>query len=129
MIQLPNQFLKKMKGLLGQDLAVMKKNGAGTRQGRQPVSDYIKDKAVFKELEKSLGELLNNPQCLLARKEYILFGDQLYLLPPEMINYKGMKIIRPGLHMGTMKKNRFEPSHALALSLRKEEVNQWVDLP
>jgi len=28
-----------------------------------------------------------------------------------------LKVLRPGLHLGTMKKNRFEPSHALALFL------------
>ena len=31
-------------------------------------------------------------------------------------------MLRAGLHLGTMKKNRFEPSHALALSLRPEEA-------
>ncbi|MDF2889550.1 MAG: methylase, NOL1/NOP2/sun family [Lacrimispora sp.] len=31
--------------------------------------------------------------------------------------------------MGTIKKNRFEPSHALALSLRKEDVLQWAEIP
>ena len=39
-----------------------------------------------------------------------------------MIDLAGLKIVRPGLHMGTMKKNRFEPSHALALSMKKEEA-------
>jgi len=39
-----------------------------------------------------------------------------------------MKIIRPGLHLGTVKKNRFEPSHGFALFLKKEEVNLSIDL-
>ncbi len=112
----------------GHYLAVLKKASLGTGEKRQAVPDYIKDKSVLKELEKFLKELMRNPGYLLLRKEYVLFGDQMYLLPPEMIDFKGMKIIRPGLHMGTMKKNRFEPSHALALFLKKEEVNQWVDL-
>ncbi len=50
------------------------------------------------------------------------FGDQLYLMPDKMPGLKGMKVLRPGLHLGTMKKNRFEPSHALALSLGKEDA-------
>ena len=29
-------------------------------------------------------------------------------------------MLRPGLHLGEMKKNRFEPAHALALALRPE---------
>jgi len=84
--------------------------------------------AVKKEMEGFLKDLLREPEFLLSRKEYILFGDQLYLMPPEMIDHKGLKILRPGLHMGTVKKNRFEPSHALALFLKKEEAVQWIDL-
>ena len=40
----------------------------------------------------------------------------------------GLKILRPGLHMGTLKKNRFEPSHGLALALCREEVKSYHDL-
>ena len=32
--------------------------------------------------------------------------------------------VRPGLHLGTLKKNRFEPSHALALALRPDQVDR-----
>ncbi len=59
---------------------------------------------------------------------YLLFGEQLYLGPVDMPALKGLKVLRPGLHLGTMKKNRFEPSHALALALKKEEVTRYVDL-
>ena len=51
------------------------------------------------------------------------FGEQLYLMPDKMPGIKGMKVLRPGLHLGTMKKNRFEPSHALALSLSAHDVH------
>lgn len=56
----------------------------------------------------------------------IKFGDQLYLIPEGMPSLKGLKVLRPGLHLGTLKKNRFEPSHALALSLTKDEVRHAV---
>lgn len=56
----------------------------------------------------------------------IKFGDQLYLIPEEMPSLKGLKVLRPGLHLGTLKKNRFEPSHALALSLAKDKVKHAV---
>ena len=58
---------------------------------------------------------------------FLKFGDQLYLCPPDMPATKGMKVLRPGLHLGTMKKNRFEPSHALALALKPEEVKYTCD--
>ena len=73
-------------------------------------------------LHRFLEETLTEPEVLKKRKEYLRFGDQLYLLPPQMVSLKGLKVLRPGLHIGTIKKNRFEPSHALALWLFPEDA-------
>lgn len=59
---------------------------------------------------------------------FLLFGDQLYLGPEAMPALRGLKVLRPGLHLGTMKKNRFEPSHALAHALQPEEVKRTREL-
>lgn len=116
----------------GHFIAVLKKEeGAGeVRALRSPVYlDKKKQKAVWKETEGFLTELLTEPQIFSDRPEYILFGEQLYLLPPEMPDMAGLKILRPGLHIGTLKKNRLEPSHALALSLKPHQVRGWYQLP
>lgn len=49
--------------------------------------------------------------------QYLTFGDNIYLVGADMPSLKGLKVLRPGLHLGEMKKNRFEPAHALALAL------------
>ena len=36
--------------------------------------------------------------------------------------------MRPGLHMGIFKKNRFEPSHSLALATNSEQVNHQINI-
>lgn len=113
----------------GHYLAVLKKEGAESDPLKRTVPSYCTDPAIRKDADGFLKEFLIQPELCLSRKEYILFGDQLYLIPPEMVDFKGMKIVRPGLHIGTIKKNRFEPSHALALFLKKEEVKQWADFP
>lgn len=59
---------------------------------------------------------------------YLRFGDNLYLVPGDMPELKGLKVLRPGLHLGELKKNRFEPSHALALALAPQEVLRVVNL-
>ncbi len=59
---------------------------------------------------------------------YIRFGENLYLVPEEMPALKGLKVLRPGLHIGEEKKNRFEPSHALALALSPGEVKHVWNL-
>lgn len=51
---------------------------------------------------------------------FMLFGDTLYVLPCE-IDIDKIKVLRYGLQLGEIKKNRFEPSHSLALSLKTED--------
>lgn len=48
----------------------------------------------------------------------IFFGPTLYWAPAGMPDIGGLKTLRPGLELGTMKKDRFEPAHALALWLK-----------
>ncbi|WP_408071020.1 RsmF rRNA methyltransferase first C-terminal domain-containing protein [Butyrivibrio sp. JL13D10] len=57
-----------------------------------------------------------------------MMGDQLYLAPEGMPGIGGITVMRPGLHLGTVKNNRFEPSHSLALTLSKEDVNYSYEL-
>ena len=48
----------------------------------------------------------------------VLFGDTLYWVPEGMPEIGRLKVLRPGLELGTVKKGRFEPAHALALWLK-----------
>lgn len=59
-----------------------------------------------------------------AQERLVLFGRQLCLIPEEMPDYAGLKVLRAGLHLGTIKKDRLEPAHGLALFLRKEEARR-----
>ena len=56
------------------------------------------------------------------------FGDQLYLLPLGLPDLSKVKIARNGLHFGTFKKKRFEPSFALGLALQPSEVRNKLEL-
>ncbi len=53
------------------------------------------------------------------------FGDTWYWLPEQMPELHRLRVLRAGLELGTVKKDRFEPAHALALWLRacKQEVS------
>ena len=57
----------------------------------------------------------------------LLFGENLFWAPQEMSVLKGLKVLRPGLELGQVRKGRFVPSHALALWLRK--ADNVHDLP
>ena len=48
----------------------------------------------------------------------VQFGQSLYWAPEDMPSIRGLKVERPGLELGVVKKGRFEPAHALALWLK-----------
>ena len=60
--------------------------------------------------------------------EFVLFGENLYLLP-EYVNTDKLKVLRCGLHLGTVKRNRFEPSHALAHAFSEDVYINKVESP
>lgn len=57
-----------------------------------------------------------------------LKGENLYLVPDECPELKKIKILRNGVHIGTLKKNRFEPSHSFSHYLKKEDAKFTQDL-
>ena len=59
---------------------------------------------------------------------YLTFGEQLYLLPKETPNLDKLKVLRPGLHVGTIKKGRIEPAHALAHILCENDIKNSISL-
>lgn len=113
----------------GHYLALLEKADDGTaghnRKKRRPPK-YWNDKAGLKVLKEFLEDTCD--PCLMNLEHLILFGDQIYLVPEEMPDFAGLKVLRPGLHLGTLKKNRLEPSHALALYLRPEQAVRSVTL-
>ena len=57
----------------------------------------------------------------------VTFGQNLYWSPEEMPDISRMKVMRPGLELGCVKKDRFEPAHALALWLDNCSNTQTFD--
>lgn len=76
----------------------------------------------WNEMKCFLGELVKDGVLEESPDQYMKFGDQIYMIPAGMPNVKGLKVLRPGLHIGTLKKNRFEPSHALALAISPSQA-------
>lgn len=112
----------KLKGE-GHFMALLKKEGTPKNT---PV--YRTENGVAK---RDYGEWPEFQQTYLKKSfegTYVRFGDQLYLVRGECPSLQGLRVLRAGLHLGTMKKNRFEPSHALALSLRPEEAVQVLNI-
>lgn len=76
-----------------------------------------------REVLKLYGQFAKENLCRELSGTPALFGEQLYMLPLPL-DLKGLKVLRAGLHVGTCRKNRLEPSHALALALRPGDVKR-----
>ena len=50
-------------------------------------------------------------------------------MPEGLPDVRGIRFLRTGLLLGELKKNRFEPSQAFAMCLKKDEYAQIIDLP
>ena len=54
--------------------------------------------------------------------------DRIFMLPDGLPDTSGLRILRSGLLLGEQKKNRFEPSQALACALRADEYDNCYHL-
>lgn len=61
-------------------------------------------------------------------KRLAVFGKLLFLLPKECPDTKGIYVLRKGLLLGELKKDRFEPSQSLAFALSMERYRFCLDL-
>jgi NOL1/NOP2/sun family putative RNA methylase len=55
-------------------------------------------------------------------------GAYVYAIPPGLPDLQGSNAIHPGLWLGVVKKGRFEPSHALAMATKSEQIKQCIGL-
>ena len=101
------------------------KKGGGKNGRAKEDAALTEAVAAFRAFEK---ENLKDMEHLENGKKFLMFGENLYLVPEVMPGLMGLKVLRPGLHLGSAKKDRFEPSHALALALKKSDVRQSVEV-
>lgn len=61
-------------------------------------------------------------------KRLLLHGDNVFALPDYCPDVRGTGVIRAGVFVGTVKKNYFEPHHALFMAADKDNIKRVVDL-
>ncbi|MGI6108666.1 MAG: RsmF rRNA methyltransferase first C-terminal domain-containing protein [Eubacteriaceae bacterium] len=83
---------------------------------KRDLADYEKFRTVF--MPDKLFENLH------------IRDDKLYALPEHIHSdvLSGLKVIKPGLEIGSFRKGRFEPSHSLAMALKADEVSNSAEL-
>ena len=115
-------------GRIKKGLAVLEKEGTVSdnyrgycANGEEIPLAKGESKAYLAGLQEVLGKIPADDAGRL-----LLFGEQLYLMPEHMPATRRLHVLRPGLHLGTVKKNRLEPAHALALAISPlEACHSW----
>lgn len=81
-------------------------------------SEHDAKSAPAEKLPKAWQEFAKQLAISLPEGKAVLFGQSLYWAPEDMPDIRGIRVLRPGLELGEVKKDRFEPAHALALWLK-----------
>lgn len=74
-------------------------------------------------LPEEAETFLNRIGFEIPRERLEIREERLYLLPEVLPSTKGLRVMRSGLLLGELKKNRFEPSQALACALKMDEYD------
>ena len=106
----------------GHFFAVLKRKGE-ISQGKYALQQINADAKAVKEFNVWQKENLNT-----KFEANLSFGQTLYCMPDGTPRLNGLKVERAGLQLGEYKKNRFEPSHALAMALTEQDVKRFLPL-
>ncbi len=118
-------FPHKMQGE-GHYLALVKK-GDDNAEGKN--EKPAKPKGGGKKLPEELEQFLKELSWDIDKSRLDIREERVYYMPENLPMLKGVRFLRSGLLLGEVKKNRFEPSQALAMCLKKEEYPRILDLP
>jgi NOL1/NOP2/sun family putative RNA methylase len=71
-------------------------------------------------------EFLKDLKFPVRQEQLVVREERVYLLPEGLPDLKGLRILRQGLLLGEMKKQRFEPSQALANALKPSDYDKII---
>lgn len=114
----------KLKGE-GHFVALLRKKDGQDRHVHKPFPLGMIKEQQISEYTRFEKDALN---LELDRDQMMLIDENLYFLPQELPNIKGLRILKSGWALGELKKNRFEPSQAFASGLKRDEVKSIISL-
>ena len=80
----------------------------------------------IKKIEKPNNSFFNNLNLEFYNGSFIQRENKLYFEPNNDLDLKGLRVLRSGLYLGEYKRDKFEPSISLALSLKANEYKNII---
>ena len=102
----------------GHYAAVLEKSGDADCNSFHLSSDKAK-KQTSSDASRLLAAFCRETGTTLPQGHLLTFGQTLYQVPDQMPPLDGLKVLRAGLELGQILKNRFEPAHAWALCFKQ----------
>ena len=124
-------FPHRLKGE-GHFLALMRKKGGddGGKEILPPMDPGTARKRVRAvEKEKELDAFLRQSGAEWDYERIVIHQDNAYYLPEGLAWNLPLRFLRTGLFLGELKKGRFEPSQALAMSMKAGQFPNTVSFP
>lgn len=120
-----DEFPMNQRILSGEESAEKIKKGTGKKASAGNRGMSKSEKCLFEDFIQTTCK----PEFadFVSRGMFALFGNLLYRLPEEVC-LDGLKVERAGLCLGSFEKNRFEPSHALAMAMKETDACRVLDL-
>ena len=91
-------------------------------------SGSVSENALSRKDRELIEEFLKPCSRSFPAERMELRGQKVYLVPELPETVRGLKFLRNGLYMGEIRKDRFEPSQQLAMSLGAGEFQECICL-
>ena len=91
---------------------------AAAKQGHSGQSEELKLFRGF--MEENFIYPLGGP--------FAVYGGHVYQIPPDLPDFAGLRVCRPGWHLGMVRNQRFYPSQPLAMGMETKQMKRRLDL-
>ena len=109
----------------------LKFNGGGASVTKKKTKKEKKSKTISSDKLDLWHKFVNDfssQELNFADQDLRINGNYLYYYNKNWLDINKLKYVRPGLMLGTFKKNRFEPSYALALAVQEVAEENVIEL-
>jgi len=90
--------------------------------------NHLDSPALKAKLPAELIQFMEAVTYPINKDEIEIIDDHVYVIPKLAGNHKGLRMLRSGLLLGICKKNRFEPSQALAMAMKMDDYASSINM-